>query len=194
MILKWTDTIVDLLINENIISEQEKDVYMYCVQTFLFQSITYGIILLLANCLDVMALTIAYYIGFLPIRYVAGGYHASSHSRCLLLTLGVYILSIIMCLLVTHTTPYPVLVSNLIISSVLIIWAASVDHKNRPFSPREKERFRRRSYIITIVIIVLSLVILTVSVKTSVVMSLGVLSAACSLAAGSIQRRKEQLC
>ena len=194
MILKWTEAMVYLLISENIISENEKDVYMYCVQTFLFQGITYGIILLLANCLNVMALTIAYYIGFLPIRYVAGGYHASSHSRCLLLTLGVYILSIIMCLLISHTLPYLVLILNLIISIVLIIWAAPVDHKNRPFSPREKERFKRRSYIITIVIVVLSLAVLTVSVKMSVAMSLGVLSAACSLGVGNIQRRKEQLC
>lgn len=194
MILKWTDTIVHLLISENIISEREKDVYMYCVQTFLFQGITYGIILLLANCFDVVALTIAYYVGFLPIRYVAGGYHASNHVRCLLLTISVYVLAVIMCLLITRTFIYPVLVSNLIISSVLIIWAAPVDHKNRPFSPREKDRFRRRSYIITIVIIVLSLVVLTISVKMSVAMSLGTLSAACSLVAGSIQRRKEQLC
>ena len=194
MILKWTDAIVYLLISENIISENEKDVYRYCVQTFLFQGITYGIILLLASYFDIVALTIAYYVGFLPIRYVAGGYHASNHVRCLLLTIGIYALAVNVCLVITHKFIYPVLVLNLIVSSVLIIWAAPVDHKNRPFSPREKERFKRRSYIITIVIIVLSLVVLTISVKMSVAMSLGALSAACSLVAGSIQRRKEQLC
>lgn len=194
MILKWTDYIVQMLLNENIISENDRAVYQYCVQTTLFQLLTYSCILLLAWYFDVVGVTLAYYAGFLPIRYVAGGYHASSHKHCFCMTIAIYAISLGICFQIIERAAYAFLFGSVVISIVMILWAAPVDHKNRTFSPREKDRFRRRSYIITIVIIVLSLVVLTISVEMSVAMSLGTLSAACSLVAGSIQRRKEQLC
>lgn len=48
MIEKWVHWIVQVLLQENIIAEQEKEVYVYCFQTMLFQSIVYGTIIILA--------------------------------------------------------------------------------------------------------------------------------------------------
>lgn len=194
LILKWTDYIVQLLLNENIISENDRAVYQYCVQTTLFQLLTYSCILLLAVYFDVLGITLAYYAGFLPVRYVAGGYHAGSHRRCFCMTVAIYVISLGLCFQIIERTAYAFLFGSVVISIVMILWAAPVDHKNRTFSPREKERFKKQSYGITMIIIVLALLLMKISDSLSVAMILGTLSAACSLFAGKIQRRREQLC
>lgn len=194
MILKWTDSIVQWLVNENIISEQETDVYQYCVQTFLFQLLLYCTIFLLAIYLDVLGLTIAYYLGFLPIRYVAGGYHASTHVRCFFMTLSLYIVSLTVCVYIEQIFVYKLFLLCVTIAYLLILWAAPVDHKNHPFSPREKDSFRRKSYIITTIVVTISVLVLIISTNLAVAMGLGTFSAACSLFFGKIQRGKELSC
>ena len=194
MILRWTSWIVQLLLQEKIISEDDQELYMYCFQTALFQMIIYGSIALLAVCLDDITISIAYYCGFLPIRYAAGGYHANSHKTCLALSIIIYLFAM------GINTYLPASISKLfiIVGSIcticMIFWAAPVDHKNRPFSPREKERYRKKSYQVTILVTVIAVLMVNISVDLSTAVILGTFSAACSVWIGQKQRRRELLC
>ena len=194
MILRWTDWIVQLLLQEKIISKEDQELYVYCFQTALFQMLTYGSILLLSICLDSVAVTIAYYEGFLPIRYVAGGYHANSHKNCLALSIAIYILAMgTITYLPASVDKMFVLIGSLC-TICMIFWAAPVDHKNRPFSPREKERYRKKSYQVTILVTATAVILLNISVDLSTAIVLGTFSAACSVWIGQKQRRREVSC
>lgn len=130
--------IVQVITAENIIAEQEKEVYVYCFQTMLFQSIVYGTIIILAIGSGTLLKTVAYYLGFLPIRYTAGGMHTSSHKSCFVLSIAVYLISMV--ILALHSWTYKQFFGAgcTICAILMVFWAAPVDHKNHIFSPEAR--------------------------------------------------------
>ena len=145
MITTWTNWFLKILLEEQKIQKEELELYQYCVQTMLFQCFVYGLIILLAVSMDCFATTLFYYLGFLPLRYTAGGFHARTHKGCLLLSIGIYWSSMVLlaCLSI-QLEKY--LAAGMGISILLIIWkSAPIDHANRPFQKGELVYFRRKS-------------------------------------------------
>ena len=183
--------VLKILLEEQKIQKEELELYQYCVQTMLFQCFVYGLIILLAVCMDCFATTLFYYLGFLPLRYTAGGFHARTHRGCLLLSIGIYWSSmVLLACLSTQLEKY--LAAGMGISILLIVWkTAPIDHANRPFQKGELAYFRRKSLQAMCFVTACSLFTSLLSVQLALAILLGTFCAAISLLLGKEQRRRE---
>ena len=176
--------VLKILLEEQKIQKEELELYQYCVQTMLFQCFVYGLIILLA-------VTLFYYLGFLPLRYTAGGFHARTHKGCLLLSIGIYWSSMVLlaCLSI-QLVKY--LAAGMGISILLIVWkSAPIDHANRLFQKGELVYFRRKSLQAMCFVTACSLFTSLLSVQLALAILLGTFCAAISLLLGKEQRRRE---
>ena len=191
MIMKWTNQFLKILLEEQKIQKEELELYQYCVQTLFFQCLVYGLIFFLAVSMDCFAITLFYYLGFLPLRYTAGGFHARTHRGCLLLSIGIYWSSmVLLTCLSTQLEKY--LAVGMGISILLIVWkTAPIDHANRPFQKGELVYFRKKSLQAIVFIAICSLFISFLSVQLTLAIILGAFCAAISLLLGKEQRRRE---
>lgn len=74
--------IVNILLKENLISPEQKDIYIYGVETLTYTILSTAALLLIGICfnrfLEVLSLVFIFYC----LQSTGGGYHANSHSRC----------------------------------------------------------------------------------------------------------------
>lgn len=187
MLQRLSISLVQFFLTEAIITEEDQDVYRYSVEILLSSLAVYGSILLLALWGQLLPETIAYYCGFLLIRHSAGGYHARSHGRCILLTLVVYLLSITL----LSAIPQQLWIEAVVLMAALSLGAiyrfGPVDHVNKPFTPEEHRRYRQQSLVLVTLISLISIMMVALSLqeKWALAISLGMVSASLSVIAGN---------
>ena len=77
---------------KNLITTEETPVYSYCFEVVLSMIVSWGSILMIAMLTNTLWVTACYIGSFCLLRSVVGGYHASTHLRCYLLSVGAYLL------------------------------------------------------------------------------------------------------
>ena len=167
----------------NIVKKEELEVYTYCFEILLATILNFTVLLIVALVTGTLWRTVFFLIGFLPLRRLAGGYHADTHFRCFLIMLGVYF-AFLVAQNVIPIERYLIATIVCVSFSVLLIWLlAPVEAKNKPLSKKEKIFFRKRSRwasLIYVVAILLSIVVFGIGIEVLSV-SLGILAVAGSL-------------
>lgn len=196
MIKQFAGIITSFLVRDNVIDEEQKEIYQYGTEQLLINAITLCAICIIAISLEARSITVLWLLGFLPIRAVAGGYHADTPLRCNALTLAVYLINMSVILYLSKTIiTYKLLVVTLSVAFLGLLMFAPVDHKNRVLLNEDYFQAKTRSRIIGILIISFCLFVAIVigpESKYSLSTTLGVLTASISLAIGSIKRGGER--
>lgn len=154
MISKLSNKIVKCFVKQSNISDDEQELYQYGF-FILFSQILYFIIALIIGILcEVILESIIFYIAFQFIRRYAGGYHASTETRCEILS-SLSILACIVVIKLLKTYDFQtVLLLITILSAVCIFVFCPLDTPEKPLSDKEFKYFRKVSWIILFVIIV----------------------------------------
>lgn len=189
MISKLSNKIVKCFVKQSNISDDEQELYQYGF-FILFSQILYFIIALIIGILcEVILESIIFYIAFQFIRRYAGGYHASTETRCEILST----LSILACIVVIKLSKtYDFQTTLLIISAisaVCIFVFCPLDTPEKPLSDKEFKYFRKVSWIILFVIV--AAIIVSYVFKFQVVTvpcCLSLILESILLAAGKIKR------
>lgn len=86
--------------------------------------------------------SITFMLAYLPLRRMAGGYHARTQLRCYLLG----IVLTVSVLLAVKWLPWNLYLCSvlLIVSTGIIIWLAPVEDQNKPLDEMEKERYAKK--------------------------------------------------
>lgn len=79
------------LISQKIISAKDRDVYEYGFDLLIADCINFSLILLIGILWSQLKETVIYLIIFVGLRSVCGGYHAKTHCKCHICTIGAYI-------------------------------------------------------------------------------------------------------
>lgn len=132
--------------NNHIIEHDDRELYVYGFNqglNILLNLITTLVVGLLFHNVLELAIFIAAYI---PLRSFAGGYHAKTPVRC-------YIFSIILILVFVLATKYvhfTIFICSIIIvvSSMIVLYLAPVEDKNKPLDECEQNVYRKKSLII----------------------------------------------
>jgi len=195
MIKQFAGTITSFLVHDNIIDEDDQEIYQYGTEQILINISMLAVIFVIALTTNSWIHTIFWLCGMLPIRAIAGGYHASSPIKCNLLTVSVFIINIVTInLLKNYMTIYLLLFFlGLILFSVFRF--APVDHKNKVLKQEEYLIAKRKSYITGTAIVGLCLILaLVVGVRSIITIStmMGAFTASISLIIGSIKRGGER--
>ena len=187
--------LTDKFIQKGVIKADKKARYTYGFE-ILISTIFYTLIFIIAALVTSSIIeSIFFWIGFFVIRSISGGFHAKSYKSCHLLSLFNHLLFIFM----IKALPLDIhFVSSLILnvlSILMILIFAPVDHPNKPFIRNERKRFRVLSCIYVVVLILISTISFVIpeyydSYKFS--FSIGTFSAAFALMSAKIKYKKEQ--
>lgn len=130
---------------KGIIRKEEVAIYHYGVDALFTSLLELMSILLLASIVGNLVETILFFLAFIPLRIYAGGYHASTRSRCYLLSLAVYGLFSLALTFVPVACYLPLILGASVLTAVTVLRYAPIVHENRKVSLENRERCRKVS-------------------------------------------------
>lgn len=163
-----------LLLQEKIITADEKDTYKYGFEITIANMINGLIVLSVGLGLNMLAEAILFYLVFVSLRFFCGGYHADSYIKCFF-SFG---FTTIVCLSFSvRLAQYEELILiPFWITAVILGWhiikMAPIEHKNRILIEDERRIFRRRSiqiYIFWLVVGIILWMVRLVQMETSLI-------------------------
>lgn len=82
MYRKAAEKLAEVAIDKQIISSDDKAMYIYAYEAMFARILGWGTLLLLGIFFQRIPGTIAFFIVFFPLRIFAGGYHARNYEKC----------------------------------------------------------------------------------------------------------------
>jgi accessory gene regulator B len=153
MIGKVSKKITSKLVEKSIINDTEKELYVYGFFVLLSQTLYFILSLIFGAILNIVLESVVFYVAFQFIRTSAGGIHASSELKCEVATS----LSLFLCLgIVKLCDLYNlkiVIIILTIVATVFIFLLCPLDTPEKPLTSKEKKYFRKKSWIILLVIL-----------------------------------------
>ncbi|PKM65541.1 MAG: hypothetical protein CVU95_14505 [Firmicutes bacterium HGW-Firmicutes-2] len=191
MIKQFAKTLTSFFMHEMIIESEDYEVYLYGTEQLLINLSILLVVITTSAITGWWKETFFFFYGIIPIRVVAGGYHASTPFRCNKLTIVVYIVNLLLinALVSRMTVLVLIMMFGFIVLSVFRI--GPVDNKNREIKNREYESVWKRSKKVCIFIVMICVVqLLLLGPQSSILMStlMGAVVATISLIIGSIVR------
>lgn len=146
MVTSFCNKIADIFLKNNIIEEEDKEIYQYGLEIFTSTFIGMLIVLTIGIFTHQIFETTIFYIVFATIRVYAGGYHASTYFRCKLF----FTLNFI--LILSLSVFFSRFEVSLIIILPLNIWGfytiekyAPMENKNKSLTNADKKKYKKLS-------------------------------------------------
>lgn len=191
MIEKLSNNISQFFCKNNIISEDEYDIYKYGLELLLAAVFEIGFVLILSIILKIFIPTMIFFVSFIPLRIYTGGYHASNHLRCFLTLLFVYLIFILSLKFLPNSVYDLFCIYSAIFSAIIILLFAPVEDANKPLCEKEVKYYRKKS-ILVLIIQAIILAFLFVGLRGSVYVlsfSFGQISVAFSIIIAILKRK-----
>ena len=191
MIAHMSKNISSFFIAQGIISDEDREVYEYSFEILLSTLLSFIALAVISILSNSVIYTVLYLIGFIPLRMIAGGYHAKTHLRCFILLMLTYSLFLVIISQMPINYSVFVIVPCVIFSIIsVLLFAPSVD-KNRPISSGDIHKLKKRSRYIIIgyTILIAMLIVFPVDIKLSTSVALGNVTVATSLLANQIKTK-----
>lgn len=83
MIRRAAEEIATFFVKKGVIEEKERDVYTYGSELLVSETISMLLVLSIGLYVGKILETVIYLFTYIVIRVYAGGYHASSHRKCI---------------------------------------------------------------------------------------------------------------
>jgi accessory gene regulator B len=149
MFYKTSIFIADILEQQNKFIAEDKEIYRYGIQQGLNLALNILTTIIIGYVFDMFFPSIILLTCYMPLRSFCGGYHAKTHLRC-------YVYSIIMisCILlvVKHFVMNIIINESIVFASLIVIFIlAPVEDNNKRLDYDEKQKFRKKAYIIAII-------------------------------------------
>jgi len=139
--------ISSFFISNNIIKEEDKEVYEYSLELLLSTILNFAAVIIIAIFTGKILEATLFVLGFVPLRALAGGYHADTHFRCFLILLFTYSVFLVIIFFIPAKLVFATAIIIMLISILLIFILAPVENSNRPFSEKERKTLKKKSRI-----------------------------------------------
>lgn len=142
-----------------VISQDDEEIYVFGWTMLLFAVGSFAAILLIGALFGQLLGTAIYLLFFSFLRSYSGGWHADSFCRCFLTTLALYGCCLLLYFYLPKSSWDGMLLGLSLISIFIIYMWAPMDHPNKPFRGRQKQKNKRLSRITVLAqsIIIISL-------------------------------------
>lgn len=193
MISKVSSKIVSVLASRSVINKDDAELYDYGFFILLSQLLYFIIALVTGIILKIIPQSVIFYLAFLLIRKYAGGYHASTETRCEIFSTLSIVGSITVVKLSEICDFKIALLVISAVSAVCIFIFSPLDTPEKPLSQKEFNYFRKISWLILLAIII--------SITVSYILKLNFITAPCCmslilesilLSAGKIKKLKDE--
>lgn len=141
--------ITDVLVNNEIIENDDFEIYRYGFETLIYFIVNISVALLIGIIFDRFIHTIVFLSCYCTLRQFTGGYHARNYTECTLTFAAIYLITIFAANSI-DVTSYKNLSIVILIMSIFIIYKLSpLEHRNKPLSNKEKHIYRITAMKIT---------------------------------------------
>lgn len=189
MISNLSTRLTDKLLSKGGITEDERELYIYGLFMLISQLMYLVLACIFGLLFKCFIESIIFYVAFQFIRRYAGGYHATTETRCEILS-TLSIVASISTIKLSKTYDFKtILLFITLISMVLIFCLCPLDTPEKPLSEKEFKYFRKISGII--LIIISSIIIVSYFFKLSILFTpccVGLILESILLIAGKIKR------
>lgn len=173
MISKVSSKIVSVLASRSVINKDDAELYDYGFFILLSQLLYFIIALVTGIILKIIPQSVIFYLAFLLIRKYAGGYHASTETRCEIFSTLSIVGSITVVKLSEIYDFKTALFVISAVSAVCIFIFSPLDTPEKPLSQKEFNYFRKISWLILLAIII--------SITVSYILKLNFITAPCCM-------------
>ena len=144
-----------------ILAENNK-IYKYGFEVLIAFIVNIAIVLSIGLLFNKIFYSIAFLICYCPIRQFAGGYHANNYTKCLLIFILIFILTINTSSNVDSQiyTLMIFIISTLSYTGIFIL--APIEHRNNPLTLREIKKYKKISRILAGVVYILNLIFMEI--------------------------------
>ncbi len=166
MINNLSEYLVQVMLSKGYITDDEKEIYAYGMFMMISQMLLFVLTVIFGIILNCIVEATIFYIAFQLIRKYAGGYHATTETRCEILSA----ISIFICVLVIKISNtyifYDILLICTSVSVVAILIFSPLDTPEKPLDSKEKKYFRKKTWIILLIILTIICLSFFLKMKT----------------------------
>lgn len=149
--------LTDYILSKDAISEENYDIYVYGFTCFLELSISFISTFIIGICLGMFFECILFSCIFMPLRSLAGGLHLNKFFHCYLLSC--FMLTATLLLVKFFSIPDYISLIGCILFPIILFIIGPINHPNRPVTDEENSIFKRKTNIILVLCILLSIIL-----------------------------------
>lgn len=193
MVTRMSKGVSSFFITQGIIPVEDREIYDYSFEVLISTVLSFLALFVFALLSKTLFYALFFLAGFMPLRLVAGGYHAKSHSRCFLILMGIYALLLLAIYILTFFSMIIVIAMIVIVSVLMVFLFAPSEDKNNPVSTENKNKYKKKSrlFIVFYATFIFSLLVIVPDKSIAFSIAAGVLSVSISLLANFIKYRKQ---
>lgn len=150
-----TERITDILISNEIIIAENRNLYTYGLQQGLLMILNIATILGIGMVLNMVWESIIFLLTFIPLRSNAGGYHAKTQLRCYLYSVIMTIATLMGIKIIPWTVTVCLAMS--LFAGANIFFLAPVETANKPLGQVEKAVYKKRTRFTLVLFVLLVL-------------------------------------
>ncbi len=163
---------------------------MYSFEILLATTVNFILLIVFSLLAKSVVETLFYFLGFIPLRIFAGGYHAKTHLRCTIILMVSYFIFIFLIrtynsILYNHTS-----FALFFISLIIIFMFSPAEDDNNPLTKSEKLKFKKKGRLCILVFGIL-IIASSIIIENSIYifsLSIGIFSVALSITASLIKK------
>lgn len=165
MFRKLSESISNLLIANEIISDEKQDAYIYGLELLIPQIIFYLGILIIAIITKTIPLSLLFMISYKVLRQYTGGFHCKSAEVCLFVSILIYLMLLLLFYFNSVLIDIVLIIAS-IIASVILFRFSPIEDKNKPLDNDEKRKYRKLSILFAIIAILSVVISFSLNFKT----------------------------
>lgn len=185
--------IASFLVSNNIITDEDASVYAYGLELILATIVNTFVVCVIGIVMGRFIETILFLASFAILRSFSGGYHASTHVKCLVILVVAYMINMVLIWMISvEYMLYASLVLQFI-SIFLIFKYAPVENENKPLNEEERRNYKIKSRILSLVLAAIAsagLLLFPTAQELFFSITLGLTTAAASTSAAVIKISK----
>ncbi|MGL5314086.1 MAG: accessory gene regulator ArgB-like protein [Peptostreptococcaceae bacterium] len=132
----------NILLNNNIIEDDDFEIYRYGFETLIYFIVNISVALIIGIIFNKIIPTILFLSCYCTLRQFTGGYHARNYTECTLTFVVIYLLTIFVDFNI-NIYKYKYLYILFFIFSIYIIYKlAPLEHRNKPLSDVDKRCYK----------------------------------------------------
>ena len=147
-------------ISRGMIPEKDREIYDYCFDVLISTASTTAVILGISIAAGTVLRTLSYMAVFGMLKSSVGGYHARTHTGCLVRTVGTYAVYLALSLLLPAGVMRMLTVLLTGFAAAAVFRLAPVGTANKPLGEAQTIRLRRQSRILIGILAAVNLILL----------------------------------
>lgn len=183
-----TERITDILVNNEIIIAEKRNLYSYGLQQGLLMILNVVTFLGIGIVLNMVWESTIVLLTFAPLRSNAGGYHAKTQLRCYLYSVAMITATLMGIKIIPWTGI--ICIALTLVAGMIIFFLAPVEAENKPLGQAEKAVYKKKTRFSLVLFVLLILLLCYIGqLAISVCIMMGIVVVSIMLVLGKVMNQ-----